>query len=54
MEEAHTLMSLNVIYGYQNLVEYNQIFRKRVGTLLSQVSWSSCRSNDSFEKQNYQ
>lgn len=34
MEKAHTLMILNAIYGRQNLVEYNQIFRKRVGTLL--------------------
>jgi hypothetical protein len=32
-------MNLNVIHGRQNLVEYNQIFRKREGTLfLAQVS----------------
>jgi len=34
MEKAHTLMSLNAVYGRQSLVEYNQIFRKRVDTLL--------------------
>lgn len=34
MEKSPTLMSLNVIYGRQNLVEQNQIFRKWVDTLL--------------------
>jgi len=39
MEKSDTLMSLNVMYRRQNLVEYNQIFRKQMGTLLlSQVS----------------
>lgn len=55
IEKAHTLMNLNVIHGRQNLVEYNQIFRKREGTLfLAQVSWSSSRPYDGFVRQNYQ